>query len=80
MFIVNQINAQVKLVEMWKSSNDPNYPIQGAKLEAISGARLTRAISRGDLVTLGSSQLSQSTFINDASRFWNKAPSNLKKQ
>ena len=28
MLSVNQINAQIKLIEMWKSTNIPNYPIK----------------------------------------------------
>ena len=28
MLSVNQIAAQIKLTEMWKASNDPQYPIK----------------------------------------------------
>ena len=78
MLSANQINAQIKLVEMWKSTNDPGYPIQCDKLEASEGARMTRAITRGDLKVKGASLKCQSTFINDASRAWNKAPEIIK--
>ena len=51
MLSVNQMNAQVALMEMWKSSRDSNYPIQIDKLELKDGARTTKATSRGDLVS-----------------------------
>ena len=78
MLSANQINAQVKLVEMWKWTNDPSYPIQCEKLEVSEGAWTTRAISRGDLRVQGSSLKSQSSFINDTNRAWNKAPQAIK--
>ena len=66
------------LVEMWKSTNDPSYQIQCEKLEVSEGAQTNRAISRGDLRAQGSSHKSQSSFINNASRAWNKAPQAIK--
>ena len=72
MLSVNQINAQVTLTEMWKSSKHNNYPIKMDKLNASVGARSTRAITRGDLVPKGSTIKSQSTFINDASKGWQR--------
>ena len=75
---VNQINAQVKLLEMWKSSNVVSYPIKSNKQVPTSDARSTRATSRGDIVLSGHSAKSQSTFIHDAAKLWNYAPSIIK--
>ena len=79
MLSANQINAQVKLVEMWKSTNVPNYPIQCDKKDISQGDRVTRAAVRGDLIVKGTSTKGQASFINDASRAWNKAPDSIKK-
>ena len=78
MLSVNQINAQVKLTDMWKSSNVPNYPIQMEKINGTDVSGTTRAIARGDLMIKGSTSKSQSTFLNDASKIWNKAPLSIK--
>ena len=40
--------------------------------------RLTSAVARGDLEEEGSTPLSTSTFLNDATRAWNRAPTNIK--
>ena len=75
---VNQINAQVKLTEIWKSTNINNYPIISDKQEEKEVSRTTRAITRGDVIQTASSNLSQATFLNDAFKIWNKAPRQLK--
>ena len=58
MLSVNQINAPVKLTEIWKSINIPDYPIISVKQEEIVGSRSTRAKTRGDVIQTASSQLS----------------------
>ena len=78
MLSVNQINAQVKLTEIWKSSNITDYPIVSVKQEEKEGTRCTRAKTRGDVIQTASSQLSQATFLNDAFKIWNKAPLKIK--
>ena len=79
MLSVNQINAQVKLTEMWKMQNVDNYPIQCEKQVVNNEQCTTRAVSRGDLVLKGQTLINQSTFINDASRHWNNAPNSIKR-
>ena len=74
MLSANQINAQVKLTEMWKSRYVENYPIQNQKLNYNQDTRSTRASTRGDLTTGASTVKSQATFINDAIKVWNIAP------
>ena len=48
------------------------------KLKAPEESRSTRAITRGDLLIKGLTVKSQSTFLNDASKIWNKAPMSIK--
>ena len=63
---------------MWKSTNVPNYPIQCDKKDISQGDRVTRAAVRGDLIVKGTSTKGQASFINDASRAWNRIPENIK--
>ena len=64
MLSVNQINAQVKLTEMWKASNVKNYPTKLCKKEIIDDNRLTRSTARGDLVLLGKNELCNASFMS----------------
>ena len=75
---VNQINAQIKLNEMWKSIHIVNYPIKTVLLECQSDVVNTRARSIGLLKETKVSYRSQKTFINDATHIWNLAPSAIK--
>ena len=78
MLSVNQINAQVKLTEMWKASNLENYPTKLSKKEINDDNRLTRSTVRGDIVLQGKSDLCNASFILDASKNWNLAPQAIK--
>ena len=78
MLSANQVNAQVKLTEIWKSRNIENYPIYSQRLNYNPESRGTRASNRGDLVTEASTVKSQATFLNDAIKIWNTAPINIK--
>ena len=78
MMSVNQINAQVKLTEIWKSTHVENYPIQCQKISDKLGSNSTRASSRGDLILKASTHKSQGTFLNDAIKIWNEAPFSIK--
>ena len=44
----------------------------------LNGARKSRSISSGKLIEEGTTEKSISTFINDATRAWNKAPTAIK--
>ena len=57
MLSLNQINAQVKLTEMWKASNVQDYPTKLVKKAPNSENMLTRSTVRGDLVPQGVSCL-----------------------
>ena len=71
---VNQINTQIKLLEIWKSLKLNNYPLQveqqSPKTETIS----TRACTIGRLCEVGKSDILQKTCISDAIKLWNRAP------
>ena len=75
---VNQLNAQMKLVEMWKANNCLNYPIKTKKMETNEERSTTRAVSAGKLVEYGTSQKAKSTCYNDGVKVWNRAPNTIK--
>ena len=75
---VNQMNAQTKLLEIWKASNLENYPTKLTKMVVSENMSTTRAINSGKLVELGVSNLSKCTFHNDAIKAWNVAPISIK--
>ena len=77
---VNQLAAQIKLVETWKSLNVPDYPIvlepynqENASSNAELRPRPTRIFN--DSCRL---QLAKSSFNVDAARLWNLAPEKIK--
>ena len=69
MLSVNQINAQIKLTEVWKAVNDPNHPLKIEKLTHVNANCLTRAVKNEDLKEFGKSSIVQSTFLSDAVKF-----------
>ena len=74
MMSVNQINAQIKIQEIWKALHVENYPIKVERLSSNGNGTTTRACTRGKLVEAGRSVIAQKTCINDAIKLWNKAP------
>ena len=78
MLSVNQINAQIKLTEMWKSIHITNYPIKSAMIQRNDDVVSTRAISSGLLKEAKLSNMCQRTNINDATHIWNLAPLTIK--
>ena len=71
MLSVNQISAHIKLTEVWKASNYPNFPIKITKQTTTPGAKTTRGVTTGKLMEPCSSNLVINSFIGDATRFWN---------
>ncbi len=55
MLSVNQIAAQIKLMEKWKASNDPQYPIKMKTRERQKNAITTRNLTCGYLTEVGRS-------------------------
>ena len=78
MLSVNQINAQIKISEVWKAEHVPNHPLKIEKVNHESSACKTRSVTNGDLKEFGKSNIVQSTFISDASRVWNICPDEIK--
>ena len=75
---VNQMNAQIKITEGWKASQDSDYPLKLTRVKNTEGAVTTRAVTNGDLIEIGKSELLQSTYVSDTSKAWNKVPQNIK--
>ena len=71
---VNQMNAQIKLSEMWKSINIENYPLKTELLETQVDGMNTRSRNAGFLKEAKVTYRSQKTFSNDAIHIWNRAP------
>jgi hypothetical protein len=62
MLSVNPIAAQIKLTEMWKASNDPQYPIKMKTKERQENAVETRSLTRRDLTEVGRSTKAKKEF------------------
>ena len=77
MLSVNQLNAQVKLVEMWKAINVDDYPLKVEQQARNEEGVSTRADTTGKPIEIGRSNLSQKTCVSDAIRLWNMAPENV---
>ena len=74
MLSVNQMNAQIKMTEMWKSNNVPNYPLNIVRKTQEKEIRTTRAETSDQLIEPGKTCILQNTSLSDASRAWNKVP------
>ena len=68
MLSVNQVNAQVKLLEMWKANNVENYPLKVTLRVTNEDERTTRAVTSKCLIVEGKSNNAFETFKNDSSR------------
>ena len=78
MLSVNQINAQIKLNEMWKSVNIAKYPIATNVVARVEDVAQIRAVSSGQLKEVLLSNTSKKYFVHDATHIWNKAPLSIK--
>ena len=68
---VNQINAQIKIQEVWKALNIENYPLKIEKHNVNDIMAATRACTSGKLIEMGKSIITQKTYKNDAIKLWN---------
>ena len=75
---VNQLNAQMKLLDMWKANNLKKYPTKVKLVECIGEKSTTRAVTNGKLQEEGRTVLAKNTFYNDAVVAWNRAPDSIK--
>ena len=74
---VNRLNAQVKLLEVWKSQNLDKYPLEIKKQTPSDSGVTTRAATKGKLIEVGRSITTKNTSISDAIRVWNLAPESV---
>ena len=75
---VNQIHAQIKLTEIWKTINDEDNVLKIERKQQVEGAVQTRSGGSINLVESRSSAMSSKTFINDGIKLWNRAPESIK--
>ena len=78
MLSVNQMMAQIKVTEMWKAVNTTNNPLHFKAREIPVNGRITRSNTNGMMESIGCSNLSQNTFIEDSKRLWNNVPDTIK--
>ena len=78
MLSVNQMNAQIKITDVWKAIHDVNRPLKIEKVSHDASTCVTRSVVNGDLREFGKLTLVQSTFLSDASHVWNNCPTGLK--
>ena len=74
MLSVNQLNAQIKLGELWKSANVMGYQNHFPKQQPEEGRAVQRACNKVRLVEMGRKPLTLKTFKSGASRLWNNCP------
>ena len=76
---VNQINCQIKLLEVWKATNVSKYPL-AIDHQVTNDTRVsTRADTNNKPIEIGKTILTQKTCISDAIRLWNLAPDHIVK-
>ena len=74
---VNQLNARIKLLEIWKAKNIKDYPLQISQQSAYKQSVITRADKKERPIEIGKCKLTQRTSISDAIRVWNRAPASV---
>ena len=75
---VNQVNAQVKITEMWKAINCDSRALNITIKQKSSDAAITRADKNVTLMEQGLTELCKKTFLNDAAHIWNVTPDSIK--
>ena len=74
---VNQLNAQAKLLEVWKALNIEDYPLHIKVQAAPATEATTRASKKGRPIEIGRSSLTQNSSTSDAIRVWNMSPASV---
>ena len=75
---VNQMMAQIKITEVWKSQNIKNYSTIWTKRNEVIKRTGLKCTNKSELVINGKSYLQSQTFYNDAAKIWNEAPAEIK--
>ena len=78
MLSVNQLNAQIKITEMWKAMSDEEHPFKIQKVAINEAERVSRSQKAGKLTTTAFSKVTKDTFINECKKAWNKIPMEIK--
>ena len=74
MLTVNQLNASVKLLEIWEALNMNDYPLKVQRQSSNDFRVSTRADMTDKPVEIGKSLIAQKTCVSDAICLWNIAP------
>ena len=75
---VNQLNAQIKLTELWKSQKSKSSNINFIKSTNNQSEMCSRSMVSGKLTEIRGSDALKYTFINDGIKSWNLAPDAIK--
>ena len=68
---VNQLNAQIKITEMWKAMNVSNYPLKFKNSNTNDSVMVSRSKIEGKLLVKHGSDNLKSTLKNDGIEMWN---------
>ena len=74
---VNQLNANIKLVEIWKALNVDDYPLKIEQQSTNNHRVSTRADTKEKPIEIGKTVLTQKSCVSDAIRLWNSAPASI---
>ena len=74
---VNQINAQIKIQEIWKAINIKDFPVSIQKHTVKESMSATRACTSGKLMEGRKSVITHKTCKNDAVKLWNFVPKHV---
>ena len=75
---VNQINAQIKLLDVWKSLQSESHPTKWSRRNETNPETRTRSAITNNLNEAYGGKIITSTFVNDAAKLWNNAPESIK--
>ena len=78
MLSVNQLNAKIKLIEIWKAINIERYLLKIPTQSTSEDQSNTRAMTSNRPIENEASCLIAKSCISDAIKLWNKAPIELK--
>ena len=78
MLSINQLNAQIKLTQIWKAVKDADHPFKIVVPSPNPDQRVSRGQEAGYIKSKALSNITKKTFINDSIKAWNRAPNDLK--
>ena len=74
---INQLAAEVRLIEVWKSLNLSEYSLSQIFPKFESGTLPTRSLQKNRLKTSLKSKIKENSFQYPSARLWNFAPMNV---